>query len=166
METSELEKLKSACQEQSPPPTEAEAIKLGETTWFMGWPARSPEGTVALLQWEHTQLIFREQDVLETVEDGGRFLVKVRADSHVLLRIENVFQATAKRHPCTCDSSSAAGSAGDKHATQTAARPAGQSAPPIRDCWVELRCEEFVDERGYVRRVCVPILLCEPIIWV
>jgi|RhiMethySRZTD1v2_1073278.scaffolds.fasta_scaffold235508_2 hypothetical protein len=88
-----------------------------------------------------------------------------RADSHVMLRIEHVFQPRPKRQRCTCDSSSAAAPPGDKHLTRTATRPAGQTIPETRDCWVETRCEEFVDERGYVRRVCVPILLCEPIIW-
>ena len=168
METRDLERLKSACLEQPPPPSETEAIQAGETTWFMGWPARAPKGTIALLQWESTQLIFREEDILEAVEDRGRFLVRIRADSHVLLRIEKVFQAKPQRQGCACDTSSGAGAgATDERPTvQTAARPSGQSAPPIRECWVELRCEDFVDAHGYVRRVCVPILLCEPIIWV
>ncbi|RPH65936.1 MAG: hypothetical protein EHM78_24505 [Myxococcaceae bacterium] len=165
METADLEKLKSACRDRPTPPGETEAMELGETTWFIGWPAKSPKGTIALTQWENTQLIIREEEVLEAVEDRGRFLVKVRADSHVMLRTEHVFQARPKRQGCTCDSSSAAGLPGDKHVPRTAARPAGQTVPETRDCWIETRCEEFVDERGYVRRVCVPILLCEPIIW-
>ena len=166
MENGDLEKLKSACLEQPPPLSEPEAIELGETTWFIGWPARASKGTIALNQGAGTQLIIREEEVLEAVENRGSFLVRVRADSHVMLRIEQVFQAKPKRQRCTCDSSSAAGGAGEKSVVQKAARPAGQTVPEVRDCWVELRCEEFVDAHGYVRRVCVPILLCEPIIWV
>jgi hypothetical protein len=164
IEKHDLEKLKTACLEQTPP-TETEAIGIGDTTWFIGPPASAPKGTIALAQGKDAKIIIREDEVLEAIDNRGRFLVKVRANSHVILRIEHVFQANTKRRHCACDTSSEAGASGEKSVAQTVARPGGPQIP-TRECWVELECFDFVDANWYVRRVCVPILVCDPIIWV
>jgi hypothetical protein len=50
---------------------------------------------------------------------------------------------------------------------QTVARSNGSGGlPELRECSVEVVCEEYIDANGFVRRWCVPILRCEPIIWV
>jgi hypothetical protein len=48
---------------------------------------------------------------------------------------------------------------------QTGAGSSGSAGlPTVRECSVEVVCEEYVDANGFVRRWCVPILKCEPII--
>jgi hypothetical protein len=165
IEKHDLERLKTACLEQTPQ-TETEAIEIGETTWFMGPPASAPKGTIALAHGEGAKIIIREDDVLEVIDNKGSFLVRVRADSHAMLRIEQVFQA--RRQHCACDDSSGGPASGEKKVAQTVARSRGSGGGglPFRECWVELDCWIIVDANGYLREVCVPILRCEPIIWV
>jgi hypothetical protein len=91
-----LSELKNACQSE-PSPSDTEAIRRGESTWFRGRPAHAPEGTIALALSDEARVIINDGDVRAVEKQGEHYSVEVSADAHFLPRIDKVLKATVER---------------------------------------------------------------------
>jgi hypothetical protein len=141
-----LSELKDACQGE-PPPSDAEAISRGESTWFRGRPAHADKGTIALALSEDARVIINEADVRDVEKQGEHYSVAVSADAHVLLRIDKLLKATVEGG-CGCGGS-----------TSTTSQKQSPGGPTIELEVIEvckLVCGDFV-LAGVTFHVCVPV---------
>ena len=99
--SSPLAELKAACTSSKNPP-DAESIKHGVSTWFRGLPAHASEGTIALAIGGDAKVIINEGDIRSVEKIGEHYRVEVSAESHFLLRIDKVMQATVSPD-CGCE---------------------------------------------------------------
>ena len=101
MAVAKLGALKAACGKHK---VEVDAVRIeqGETLWIDGVPDRADDGTIALRGDSGVTAIVREADILEVLEKGDRYFVKVRTDADVLARAETVVKANPKLSTCDC----------------------------------------------------------------
>jgi hypothetical protein len=152
---SELANLKAACRAATAR-NESDRIKDGESLWIAGFPVTADPGHVGLSMGEGHSVVVSESSILEVVKDGELYLVRVRAGTAALVRSEMV--ATLREDECDCP---------DTEFSSLAARPAAGSGgrQPVSSvgsliCRRVTFCADYVDAKGYVRRVCVPSLSC------
>lgn len=121
-------------------PDVKESLKLGETGWLRGSPAKSEPGTIALKTREGFLIIVSEADVVEYARHEHEFFVRVRNGTDVLTRFESVNKLLPAKPAERCECS-------DQAATSAMQQRAisGSGGPPSRPiivigcyaCWIE-----------------------------
>jgi|SRR5215469_3021427 len=84
-----LSELKNACNAIGSK-SDLELIEDGESVWFGGHPNPAAPGTVSLLQRNNIAVVIDEKDVLEVDRKDQIFMVRVKAGTKILARMENV----------------------------------------------------------------------------
>lgn len=145
--------LKAACAAASSP-APADMLRMGATTWLFGRPARAEGSTIALAQDEDFTIIVNNDDVLEAEKHDDFYLVKVGADTNVLVMMTKVVKAGVAG--CGCE---------DAESDDTPDVIAANRTNSIRTikvkagrCWIEYQCQEISG-----RTVCFVVsVTCRP----
>jgi hypothetical protein len=154
-----LEELKATCQ-KAVTLSDKKTLEIGETIWLAGRAGASTKDTVALEIGNGQRIVIEEKDIIEVQKDAERYLVRVKSGTEVLCRFEGVSQVRPTASKCHCDDA--------KGETQPSvvARRIIISPWDAAGCTIKWICVDWVDKQGYVRRICIPILECEPRIFV
>jgi len=155
MPKGEIDRFVAACAKESRKDI-AEATRVGRTAWMLGSPSAAADGMIGLST-SPTQTVFlRKEDLLEVRESDGRYLVRIAADTNLLVREEQVARLDPDGCHCRGDGDSMAKKKGG-----------GDRAPgPIiiectTVCSVETVCSPYKDgSTGAVIQVCWPQLVC------
>jgi len=158
--SSDLEDLKSACR-ASKIRSDSEIIAEGESLWLAGIAIPTEEGYLGLSMAEGHSVIFSESSILEVEKNHGHYLVRVRAGSSAVVRQEAT--VTLRSQSCECNGTAARTVARTNTGTGTGS--AGKTTGSILvdchiTCSLEDFCEDYVDDRGYWRQICIPLLKC------
>jgi hypothetical protein len=135
----------------------SESVETGPTIWLLGSPAPAPDGMVGLATTATQTVCFRSEDILEARETEGRYLIKIRADTNVLVREDHVVKLNPS--DCRCQESSETIVIAKKKGSSD--QPTKPSGPILPRCYVDTVCIPTQDpETGAVIRVCWPTLVC------
>ncbi|MEM7381089.1 MAG: hypothetical protein AAF361_07810 [Bacteroidota bacterium] len=99
---SNIKELKTICRDHNLISTE-QLMSQGETVWYAGHPRKAESGFIALGSGSMATVI-KEDDILEVVKKAELFYVKVKADTNLVVRFnEMVIQARPDpEESCSC----------------------------------------------------------------
>ena len=98
-----LAELRNACQSISAV-TDHKLLEVGETAWLAGHAAPASKGTITLRIGNASTVVVQEKDIVEVKKRGEQFMIRVKAGSEVLYKLEIVSQIreSASRNSGSC----------------------------------------------------------------
>jgi hypothetical protein len=152
-----LESLKATCRRGVL--NESEKIKEGESVWLAGVAIPAEAGHIGLSMGEHHSVIVSESSILEVQKekDMELYLVRVKAGATALVRSEGVM--TISRLHCDCSRAPARTSAQEAGGSGSGGSGGLAGACDVT-CQFGQACAQYTDRNGFVREVCVPLMVC------
>lgn len=161
MPNSSIKKMKTAA-EKNPEKSISALLDEGESRWFAGRARKCSDDTSCLVTENGVEIIIRDDDVLEVVEQKGTFLLRVRNEADIVLQFRSATKANLGSG-CDCDHGNAQAQAQVQAAGSTHAgagvfgwEDGGKTAPGFPSCTprIEWRC--IPARTGPYTTVCVP----------
>ena len=138
MSTVDLSQFRETAENNISPSTKS-CLSEGESYWIHGDPVKAEEGLIAIRMQDDFVVTVDESDVLECVQHGAKFYIRIKRGSNVVSKLEftRAFEPTSQEKRCKCENPESM----TTHHVQNPSGGIGAGTPPIVIDCIQCRYE-------------------------